>query len=272
MYHKLHGVHRPVAMKKSIIKRRKRVVPATQEQSPNNSHLASFSVSISPDPQHSENRDLRNEQRTPPNANDPINLDLRIRNQEADHRNPWEPTPIGVDFTGYQMDQQRRIPNHPQQQQQHLPPPSVHDPPVAISPAESQSSLSPFPPSNSRKRSFSISERDTSSPPISESLRSNRLNSISSLLNPPQQAAMDDMPIDPSLSGIGQPNNRHIQLPQPQPYQHPRPPDMRSMSVGNGESNDRAAQRKAQLRMEAEEMRELLRAKERELDELDGEG
>ena len=261
-------------MKKSIIKRRKRVVPATQEQSPNNSHLASFSVSISPDPQRSENRDLRNDQQTPPNANanDPINLDLRVRNQEADHRSPWEPTPIGVDFTGYQINQQRRLSNHPQQQQQHLPPPGVHDPSVAISPAESQSILSPFPPGNTRKRSFSISEHDNSSPPIPESMRSNRLNSISSLLNPPQQAPMDDMPIDPSLSGIGLPNNRHIQLPQPQPYQHPHPPDMRSVSVGNGESHDWAAQRKARLRMEAEEMRERLRAKERELEELDGEG
>ncbi|KAI9827197.1 MAG: putative electron transfer flavoprotein subunit [Thelocarpon impressellum] len=32
LYHKLHGVHRPVTMKKSVIKRRKRVVPAQQDQ------------------------------------------------------------------------------------------------------------------------------------------------------------------------------------------------------------------------------------------------
>ena len=258
-------------MKKSIIKRRKRVVPAAQEQSPNSSHLASFSVSISPDPQHTENRDLRNDQQNPPNPNpnDSMNLDLRVRNQEAEHPTPWEPTTIGVDFTGYQIDQQRRLSNHPQQ---HLPLPNVLDPSLAVSPSESQAALSPFPPNNPRKRSFSISEHDNSSPPISETLRSNRLNSISSLLNPPQQSSMDDMPIDPSLSGIGQQTNRHIQLPQPQPYQHPRPPDMRSVSVGNGDSNDWAAQRKTQLRLEAEEMRDMLRAKERELEELDGEG
>ncbi len=261
-------------MKKSIIKRRKRVVPAAQDQSPNSSHLASFSVSISPDPQHSENRDLRNEQQTPPstNSNDSINLDLRLRNQETDHPIPWEPAPLGVDFTGYQIDLQRRPLSHPLQDQQHLPLPGPHDPSTIISPSESQSTLSPFPPSNSRKRSFSISERDNPSPPIPENMRSNRLNSISSLLNPPQQATTDDMPIDPSLTGIGQQNNRQFQLPQPQPYQHPRPPDMRSMSVGNGEPNDWAAQRKARLRLEAEEMREMLRAKERELEELDGEG
>ena len=261
-------------MKKSIIKRRKRVVPATQEQSPNSSHVASFSVSISPDPQHSENRDLRSDRQTPPNinSNDSINLDFRVRNQEADHPTPWESAPLGVDFTGYQIDQQRRLSSQPQQQQHHLPLPGVHDPSVAVSPSESQSTLSPFPPSNSRKRSFSISENDNYGPPSSENARSNRLNSISSLLNPPQQFQMDDMPIDPSLSGIGQQHNRHIQLPQPLPYQHPRTPDIRSMSVSNGESNDWAAQRKAQLRLEAEEMREILRAKERELEELDGEG
>lgn len=261
-------------MKKSIIKRRKRVVPATQEQSPNSSHLASFSVSISPDPQRTENRDLRTDRQTPPstNSNDSMSLDLRVRNQEADHPIPWESAPIGVDFTGYQIDQQRRLSSHPQQQQQYLPLPAVHDPSTAMSPSESHSTLSSFPPSNARKRSFSISERDNPSPPVPENMRSNRLNSISSLLNPPQQSPLDEMPIDPSLTGIGQQNNRHMQLPQPQPYQHPRPPDLHSMSVGNGESNDWAAQRKAQLRLEAEEMREMLRAKERELEEMDGEG
>ena len=262
-------------MKKSIIKRRKRVVPATQEQSPNSSHLASFSVSISPDPQHSESRDLRNDQQDPQitNSNDSMNLDLRLRNQEADHPTPWEPAPIGVDFTGYQIDQQRRVSTHVQQQQ-HLHLPGSHDPSMAVSPSESQATLSPFPPNNSRKRSFSISEHENPSPPLTENVRSNRLNSISSLLNPPQQHQpfVDEMPIDPSLSGIGQPTNRHVQLPQPQPYHHPRPRDMRSTSAGNIEQNDWAAQRKAQLRSEAEEMREMLRAKERELEELDGEG
>lgn len=33
LYHKLHGSHRPVGMKKSTIKRRKRVVPALQDSS-----------------------------------------------------------------------------------------------------------------------------------------------------------------------------------------------------------------------------------------------
>jgi GATA-binding protein len=44
LYHKLHGAHRPVAMKKSIIKRRKRVLPAlrdsSNQQSPDTSFLS----------------------------------------------------------------------------------------------------------------------------------------------------------------------------------------------------------------------------------------
>jgi GATA-binding protein len=40
LYYKLHGVHRPVAMKKSVIKRRKRVVPAGQ-----GGHTSGFEVS-----------------------------------------------------------------------------------------------------------------------------------------------------------------------------------------------------------------------------------
>ena len=50
LYHKLHGVHRPVAMKKSIIKRRKRVVPYTpdQAQSQNDSPETSASPELQP--------------------------------------------------------------------------------------------------------------------------------------------------------------------------------------------------------------------------------
>ncbi|RAL65597.1 hypothetical protein DID88_005269 [Monilinia fructigena] len=50
LYYKLHGVHRPVTMKKSIIKRRKRVVPAVQ-----GSQASSFetsSVTDSPESDH----------------------------------------------------------------------------------------------------------------------------------------------------------------------------------------------------------------------------
>ena len=50
LYHKLHRVHRPVTMKKSTIKRRKRVVPYTSDLtgSPNQSSETSVSPQIAP--------------------------------------------------------------------------------------------------------------------------------------------------------------------------------------------------------------------------------
>ncbi|KAI9894988.1 MAG: putative electron transfer flavoprotein subunit [Vezdaea aestivalis] len=49
LYHKLHGAHRPVAMKKSIIKRRKRVLPAMHDSqsTPHSPNPASTSPSSS---------------------------------------------------------------------------------------------------------------------------------------------------------------------------------------------------------------------------------
>lgn len=53
LYHKLHGVQRPVAMKKSTIKRRKRVVPALQDQlgaaDANQSPRSVLASSVSPE-------------------------------------------------------------------------------------------------------------------------------------------------------------------------------------------------------------------------------
>jgi len=66
LYHKLHGVHRPVAMKKSTIKRRKRVVPALQEQaesgdvnrSPRSGLAGSPSPDTSPAAARNQHRDV----------------------------------------------------------------------------------------------------------------------------------------------------------------------------------------------------------------------
>lgn len=285
-------------MKKSIIKRRKRVVPATQEQSPNHAHLTSFPVSMSPDPEQLENLDFQNHQQNlhRTNSDGSMNLDLLVRDQQLDRQHQYEPPPIGVDFTGYQIDRQRRLSNQSQQQQQqqllaHL---SVHDPSNLVSPSQSHSTLSPFPSANSRKRSFSISDRENLNHSMPENTRSNRLSSISSILNPPQQHQQqqlgDEMPIDPSLSHIGQQQQQEPQttsrpiIQQVTQYQQnshlsapaapPLIPDTRppNYSTSNGDSTEWIAQRKARLRLEAKEMREMLRAKERELEELDGEG
>ncbi|TVY57439.1 GATA factor SREP, partial [Lachnellula suecica] len=66
LYYKLHGVHRPVTMKKSVIKRRKRVVPAAQASQASGVDAASTSMGSpvsdrpspgSPDPRGSINPD-----------------------------------------------------------------------------------------------------------------------------------------------------------------------------------------------------------------------
>jgi len=87
LYYKLHGVHRPVGMKKSEIKRRRRVMPANHDQ-----HLAPFSVqpvqSISPEPAHRANPPMPAETHWPQHAlPEEANRVARI--------------PIAVDFTNF---------------------------------------------------------------------------------------------------------------------------------------------------------------------------
>lgn len=54
----------------------------------------------------------------------------------------------------------------------------------------------------------------------------------------------------------------------------PRQPEVRSRSVGNGDPGGWGERevRRARLSREVEEMRAVLRRKEREIEELDGEG
>ena len=264
-------------MKKSIIKRRKRVVPATQEQEPSHAaHLTSFPVSTSPESHYSESHEIRHHQLDSPSLdpNEPINLDVRIRDHQQDYRPRYEPALLGVDFTGYQIEQARpssRGPHQPQQQH-HLPLPSIHDPSASGSSPDSQRTLSPFPRST-RKRSCSDAQLDPhNNASTPESTKPNRLSSISSILNPTQRPAADEMPIDPSLSTIGQQQRQQPHLTQlPHHPQLPPPPDIRLRNAGDGDPGGwDKTERKARLRREAEQIREMLRAKEKELEGLDG--
>lgn len=259
-------------MKKSIIKRRKRVVPATQEQESNHAaHLTSFPVSTSPKSHYSENPDIRHYRQDSPSMdlNESINLDVRVRDHPHDYQHQYEPAPLGVDFTGYQIEQPRP-PSREPHQLQHLPLPSIHDPPALMSSPESQRTLSPFP-GTTRKRSFSDAHLDANKASTPEHPRPNRLSSISSILNPTQRTPADDMPIDPSLSAIGQPQRRQPHLPQPQQQQLPPPPEIRLRTVVDGDPDGRERmERKARLRREAEQIRDMLKAKEKELEDLGG--
>lgn len=293
-------------MKKSVIKRRKRVVPATNEHDPNASQLSTFPVSPSntsqrlespdnrgrqrhtssmdanspldlrPNPGHLDSPEVRNRQRidSSMDLNGPANLALRQQERQIEHQNHHDPPPIEVDFTGYRLDQRqddrRRPSGHPQQQ--HLPPiAQMQEPPLQPTEPLAYPNLSPLPNSSSRKRSYDTAERDNPSPSDMQGSSTKRLSSISSLLNHPQ-AFSDEMPIDPNL----QPLHRHSH-PESQPHRyHLPPPPAPDGRPRESTSSDPGAwelrERKARLRREADEIREMLRAKERELEELDGDG
>ncbi|KAL8918144.1 MAG: hypothetical protein Q9172_005547 [Xanthocarpia lactea] len=267
LYHKLHGVHRPVTMKKSIIKRRKRVVPAMPDQVPNDQHQPSFETTNPPDAQSPSNGQPQNPTRSPnPNRNESGDGDGVFREQYMEHQTQYDPPPI--DFTGYQIDRQRQASSP---SEQHRPPPSFYDQ-LSTSQRDAQNHRSPFPSSTGRKRSYSNTTHDEPPPPAPENARANRLSSISSILNPTHNR--EDMPIDPSLSLLGQQALRQSQISR-EPYQqhqqeHPGEQNLHKSS--NVDAVARIAPRKAKLRQEMDEIRAMLRAKERELEELDGEG
>lgn len=254
-----------------------------QEQEPNNTHLTSFPVSTSPNSHYSEPIDPRRHRQDSPSLerNEPANVDARARDHHLEqHHQVYEPPPIGVDFTGYRIDPHQRPSSRGPPPHPHLPLPSIHESSVRIaSSPDSQRTLSPFPGSTSRKRSFSDAQLDKPSTSSTESGRTNRLSSISSILNPTGRISTDDMPIDPSLTGIGQQQQqqqprRQSQLPQiSRPPLAPPPPEIRLRSVAEGDpSGWERTERKARLRREAEQIREMLKAKERELEELGADG
>lgn len=185
---------------------------------------------------------------------------------------------------------------------------SSYSPPVTIPPIQMISGF--FSDTNqNRKRSFSVVEGMENTP---ESGRGNRLSSISSILNPEQQrGSTEDAALDPSLhrrnASQGSLFQGQQQGPASQQY-HARQghggvggaggaggvsgmgqgggvsgvgamdyEDSASAGSGSGSGSSSLAHlekstRKAQLKREADLMRAMLEAKERELQELDGEG
>lgn len=278
LYYKLHGCYRPSTMKKTIIKRRKRVVPALRDQSPTAATQSSHGSSASPEaspvgPAHSQE-----EQRRHLGGGEHLN-DHRAPSQAAPH--PYTLAPPPVDFTGYGSTS-ISLPHHP-------PPPRLLEPDRMS--ASNQSASSQFPPrstppqqgplatppsGNPKRRSIAETVSSTDSPSIPTTLEQGsnqlppimsssnpappaRLNSISSLLNHPD--GPEDSRLDPSLSSFNRPPQHH---PSSQ-LQHPPPGQLRNLS----DRESYKAERRAQLQREAEEIREALRAKERELAELE---
>jgi len=284
LYHKLHGVHRPVTMKKLIIKRRKRVVPAAlqSEHSFNGQQSQSPQApSVSPDPHQQTHHYPANTEASRINPDGSVNVEARQQEVDGSSSRQMLPEPSKfhskqrvyhpppVDFTGYTAASL----SPPQGQQQ------MNDtilPPISYpSPTQRHLSISPRPNGGGRKRSFSTSEgeiQESGGEHMLDPNKPNRLSSIKSILNPAQQAS-DDIPIEPSLLG----RNNSI----------PSVTSKGSISSGTGESDiaasnftassltrgnednrRRTTEKRAELQREAERIRQMLVAKERELAEL----
>jgi GATA-binding protein len=274
----LHGVHRPVAMKKAIIKRRKRVVPASQGTQAsgidglNNTMGSPESDGPSPtaDPQ---------DQRGSINPDGSINLGLRLRNQpgrtvlpepiSTNRGQNGQQPPLSSNLTAYVSttnNQAQSLHNLESLNNENRLPPMASYP----SPTQRHQSLSPNSVlSASRKRSFSELETRAEANSIAEqssSVNSKRLSSIKSILNPgflDSETGDADPHLRPTVSP-GPMNSRY----SPSPASSVAGSALNSGRDVQSESERARLERREMLQREADRMREALRAKERELAEL----
>ncbi|PQE03841.1 GATA zinc finger protein [Rutstroemia sp. NJR-2017a BBW] len=267
LYYKLHGVHRPVAMKKSVIKRRKRVVPAGQGGQ-NSGFEISRQATNSPESDHPSPDE--GDQRGTVNPDGSINLGFRLRNdpgralpepirtQSRQQQHP--PSDLTVYASASNLSNQNFESLH---NDNRLPPMTSYPPPPiqasnpgSVSPS---SFLSP-----SRKRSISaVDANDATATTESNSnpAQPKRLSSIKSILNPGFTDTEANTEIDPNLrSSVGTLATS------------PSASGIGSAPASGKDAlseTDRAkAERREMLQREAEKMREALKAKERELAEL----
>ncbi|KAL2137381.1 hypothetical protein VTI74DRAFT_2 [Chaetomium olivicolor] len=268
LYYKLHGVHRPVTMKKSIIKRRKRVIPAPgggqdSEGTPSERAESPPSEVEAPKEKGSVNPDGS------------VNLGLRRRPEapmtlvpETVLRQNRQTSPLSNDLGQYHSShptQQHHIPDSLTNENRLAPLTSIpmpHDRQMSLSPA---SFLSP-----SRKRSFSTTDMEqnqSDDPP-------KRLSSIKSILNPTATSPGPEELPERTQQIFMTPVSTAASTPSPGAYPTTVPaatlqPAAPHSQVGMRTDAERAkAERRAILEREREMMRELLAAKERELAEL----
>ncbi|KAI1815152.1 hypothetical protein GGS20DRAFT_576332 [Poronia punctata] len=256
LYYKLHGFHRPVTMKKSIIKRRKRVLPVSQEEAMVDVDDAMFVYAVGQRSRYTESETERGSI----NEDGSVNLGLR---RKADHRLTLlsEPLHSGQGSTPVPMLESKSY--HTSQTLHPFtgPDSAVDDnrlPPLTSIMSDRQSSISPasFMTSSRRKRSLSVTDSDA---PGSEfnAMDTKRLSSINSILNP------DD---GSELSRLRSPPTAWVTEPSPGQFSitSSMVPSMHSREV-TAEPERSIADRRAALLQEAERMREILAAKEREL-------
>ncbi|CAG8334077.1 unnamed protein product [Penicillium salamii] len=263
LYYKLHGCYRPTNMKKSIIKRRKRVVPALRDQSPTAATLSSNGSSASPEASpatlpHGHEDHYRYM------SSEPADHYQMIPGKMEDAPRPLPFAPPPVDFTGYNAPLTHGLPIA------HSLPKPLGVERLGHSPVSQYGRRSASPNSINLPKKRTLAETtevlpapttleggSNQLPPIMSSANPTppgRLSSISSILN--QSDSRGESRPDPNM---GRPQHLHPSVsPSPHPPQHL--PGIASL----GDSVDR----RARLEREAEQMREMLRAKERELAEM----
>ncbi|KAI0525759.1 hypothetical protein F5B22DRAFT_252210 [Xylaria bambusicola] len=272
LYYKLHGVHRPVTMKKAIIKRRKRVIPASQEEVSVDAEDSMVMDSVEQQSQYAESEVERGSM----NEDGSINLGLR---RKTDHHLTLLPEPI---HTGQGSTPIPSTNPTAYLTCQTLQPFGGRDlmndenrlPPLASIMSDRQSSISPasFLGPSSRKRSFSATDSDV---PASEFNPENtkRLSSIKSILNPTSGSSSNFGSVTDDTSDLlrlRSPASTLMSAPSPSGFSIMSSiiPSMRSRET-TVEGDRSKADRRATLQHEAERMREMLAAKERELAALE---
>jgi len=238
-------------MKKSIIKRRKRVVPALRDQSPTAATHSSNGSSASPE--------------ASPTSLAHHDEHYRYMSSEPmDHPRPMPFAPPPVDFTGFHISSA---------------PLSHHTFPKLMEPERLDHSPGPqFGRRSASPNSLALPKKRTLAETAPEALpmpatlepRSNQLPPIMSSANPSSQGRLS------SISSILNQADSHPRMDsshmgQPQAYQPAAPSAHQQTTLpGISSFSDPAAEheRRARLEREAEQMREMLRAKERELAEI----
>ncbi|GAB1191385.1 hypothetical protein APSETT444_000557 [Aspergillus pseudonomiae] len=249
-----------------------RVVPALREHSPTGATQSSNGSSASPEASPAALAPHDDHYRY--YSSEPMD---RYKHMSGDRISPQAPRQFGfapppVDFTGFGS-ATMSLPHHP-------PPPRLLEPDRINAPGHSpvsqfaRRSLSPNP-ANPKKRTLAETASSAEAVAIPTTLESGsnqlppimsaanppppgRLSSISSILNHPN--TRDESRLDPSLAALSRQQHQHSHQALAPPPPQPLP--------GVTELDSMREERRAQLQREAEEMREMLRAKERELAEL----
>lgn len=265
-------------MKKAIIKRRKRVVPATQADQTHGTDGPTKPLGSPESDGQSPTTEFQGP-RGSVNPDGSVNLGLRLRNQPGRAvlpepistnrgKNGHQP-PSTSNLTAYVSTPNNQTPSlqnlESLSNENRLPPMASYPSPTQRHPSLSPSSfLSP-----SRKRSFSELEArgeasSTTEPP--SSTNSKRLSSIKSILNPgftESEVGDPDPHLRPTISP-GPMGSRYT----PSPANSTSGSALNSGRDAQTESERSKVERRELLQREADRIREALRAKERELAEL----